>query len=257
MVRLLPGQERLIARLFDGAADTVVHSYLQGHMGRGWADDAVKPACGRVIGGDFCFFGGDAAAPGAAELVATAAADANKSWVISIPPDESWTALIKAHTARPVRVERYAIRRDVSFDRARLQGFVDALDPAYELRRIGGGLYKAALEQDFSRDFCSNFLSAEDYVKRGLGYCALLDGEMVAGASSYTVYDEGIEVEIGTRADHRRRGLALACGARLILACLDRGLYPAWDAANTDSVALAEKLGYRLDHPYEAYILSE
>ena len=63
----------------------------------------------------------------------------------------------------------------------------------------------------------------------------------------------GIEIEIDTKEECRRRGLALACGARLILECLDRGLYPSWDAANLDSVRLAEKLGYRFDRAYTAY----
>ena len=46
--------------------------------------------------------------------------------------------------------------------------------------------------------------------------------------------------------------MASACGARLILECLTRGIYPGWDAHDRRSLALAEKLGYRLDHPYTA-----
>ena len=82
---------------------------------------------------------------------------------------------------------------------------------------------------------------------------ALYNNELVSGASSYTSYEGGIEIEIDTRKDHRRRGLAYACGARLILECLDRGLYPSWDAQNLWSVALAEKLGYHFDHEYAAF----
>ena len=50
--------------------------------------------------------------------------------------------------------------------------------------------------------------------------------------------------------------LALSCGARLILDCLDRRLVPSWDAHNLPSVSLAEKLGYRLRAPYQAYLLN-
>ena len=32
--------------------------------------------------------------------------------------------------------------------------------------------------------------------------------------------------------------------------CLERGLYPSWDAATPISVALAEKLGYHFSHTY-------
>ena len=49
------------------------------------------------------------------------------------------------------------------------------------------------------------------------------------------------------------KGLAYACGAKLILECLEEGLYPSWDAQNKWSVALAEKLGYHFSHEYVAY----
>lgn len=42
------------------------------------------------------------------------------------------------------------------------------------------------------------------------------------------------------------------CGAKLILECLKRDLYPSWDAQNKSSVALAEKLGYHYSHTYTA-----
>ncbi len=93
------------------------------------------------------------------------------------------------------------------------------------------------------------FRDGADFVRCGLGVLALWDGVPVAGAASYTVYDGGIEIEIDTRPDLRRRGLALACGARLILDCLDRGLYPSWDAMTCAPWPLAEKLGYHLDRP--------
>ena len=56
-----------------------------------------------------------------------------------------------------------------------------------------------------------------------------------------------------TREDERRKGLAMACCASLILACLDRKLYPSWDAHNKGSLALAEKLGYHFDKEYPTY----
>lgn len=101
------------------------------------------------------------------------------------------------------------------------------------------------LAQGWSRDFCSCFDGPGDFVRRGLGVAALWEGVPVAGASSYIIYEGGIEIEIDTRPDHRRRGLAAVCGAALILMCLERGLYPSWDACDLRSVALAEKLGYR------------
>lgn len=106
---------------------------------------------------------------------------------------------------------------------------------------------------EWSQDLCGNFAGGSDFVRRGIGFAVLREGEPVSGAASYAVCDGAIEIEIDTRPDHRRLGLASACGARLILECLDRGIYPGWDAHNERSLSLAEKLGYRPDRPYTAY----
>ena len=79
------------------------------------------------------------------------------------------------------------------------------------------------------------------------------EGEPIAGASSYSSYMQGIEITIRTREEYQRQGLACICAARLILECMQRELYPSWDAANTKSVALSEKLGYHFDKEYVAY----
>lgn len=73
------------------------------------------------------------------------------------------------------------------------------------------------------------------------------------GASSYSAYLGGIEIEIDTKKEYRRKGLASVCGARLILECISRDLYPSWDAQNLWSAALAEKLGYHFGYEYDAY----
>ena len=93
------------------------------------------------------------------------------------------------------------------------------------------------------------------FKSRGRGAAVLVQGQLVAGASSYSVYHGGIEIEIDTKPEFRRKGLATACGARLILECLARGLYPSWDAHDLRSVMLAEKLGYHRDKPYPVYFL--
>ena len=90
------------------------------------------------------------------------------------------------------------------------------------------------------------------FCTHGLGVVVCKTGTVVSGASSYSRYDGGIEIEIDTRPDCRRQGLALVCGARLILECLKKNLYPSWDAQNKASVALAEKLGYHYCHTYPA-----
>lgn len=103
------------------------------------------------------------------------------------------------------------------------------------------------------RDWVSQYENYAAYREYGLGVVIAKGGEPVSGASSYSSYMGGIEIEIDTREDYRRKGLAYICGAKLILECLKRGWYPSWDAQNKWSVGLAEKLGYHLDCEYMAY----
>ena len=101
----------------------------------------------------------------------------------------------------------------------------------------------------------AQFPTEGDYARLGLGVAVVRQGELVAGASSYARYRTGIEIEVDTRPDCRRQGLATAASAALLLRCLDRGLYPSWDAHTPTSLALAEKLGYGFSHGYVAYEL--
>ena len=104
----------------------------------------------------------------------------------------------------------------------------------------------------WSADLVSQFSSYEKYHELGIGVVICKDNFIVSGASSYSRYQEGIEIEIDTKEEYRRKGLASVCGAKLILECLKRNLYPSWDAQNKASVALAEKLGYHYSHAYTA-----
>ena len=87
---------------------------------------------------------------------------------------------------------------------------------------------------------------------RKIGVVISKDGLIISGASSYSRYQNGIEIEIDTRKEYRRNGFACICAAKLILECLKRNLYPSWDAHNKASAALAEKLGYHYSHAYTA-----
>ena len=127
----------------------------------------------------------------------------------------------------------------------------------YQLKTIDSALYQQILTIDWAQDLCYNYPSYKDYQAQGLGVVALRCDEIVAGASFYISYPQGIEVQVDIRKDQRRQGLALACSAALILACLARGWYPSWDAHNEESLTLAEKLGYHLDKAYPVYVLGE
>lgn len=240
-----------IAGLFEGWDETMIWSCLQNCMGKAYGNRKEAPGSARIIIADFCFFAGKPDM----ELVKTRPKDRKPGFLIMVPQNEQWAETIErvwGLSAR--RVKRYAMKKEKDvFDLDYLEKLAAGVTDRVGLCLIDEEIYHKAMSMPWSMDLCSQFQGYEDYAKRGLGVAALAKGELVCGASSYTVYQEGIEIEIDTRSDWRRRGLAKACGAKLILECSKRGLYPSWDAQNPISAALAEKLGYHLEKEYAAY----
>lgn len=243
------GERERAAQLFDGWQETMIWSCLQGVMGSLYVDQTNNPSSAGVRLGDFCFLAGEPKR----EIVLRG--KDRQDFLIMVPQHFGWEAEIEScFGAQAKRVMRYAMKKgpDV-FDREKLRVFEGALSDEYVLKMMDESLFMQCREIAWCKDFVSQYTDFAQYEKYGLGAVVLKNGEIVSGASSYSGYIGGIEIEIDTREDYRRRGLAAACGAKLILECLRRGLYPSWDAHNLWSVALAKKLGYHFDYAYTAY----
>lgn len=237
--------------LFEGMEESLVWSCLEGTMGWVYGDDPQCPKAAMAMLGDFCFFAGRASR----ELVRFKPEECERDFMIMVPPNEAWAGCIEAcFGEKAKKVTRYAIKKEAHvWDLKRLCSIVAGLPEEYESKLLDEAVFAYARENHWASDWVSQFPDYESFRDKGLGFVILKDGIPVSGASSYSVYSKGIEIEIDTQPDYRRRGLAAVCGAGLILECEKRGLYPSWDAQNLWSVALAEKLGYRFDHEYTAY----
>ncbi len=238
------------APLFDGWEETLIWSCLQGVMGKIYADDAEHPASAIAVNGDFTFFAGKADI----SLVSCQSKQCTKQFMILVPQTEYWQeAILQYYDENAQLVSRYAIKKEPDiFDTDKLEKIAASLPTACKLSMIDQTLYETCRSQAWSADLVSQFPDPESFCTLGLGVVVCKNGVVVSGASSYSRYDGGIEIEIDTRPDCRRQGLALVCGAKLILECLKKNLYPSWDAQNKASVALAEKLGYHYSHTYPA-----
>jgi GNAT superfamily N-acetyltransferase len=240
-----------MAFLFKNWEDTMIYSCLQGIMGELYTDSLKIPESAMILLGDFCFLSGK---PSTA-LVSSAFELSGKDFLILVPRTPDWHGLITEYYGlNAKKCTRYAIKKEPDiFDRAHLEHIIATLPGGYELHRIDQQLFAICRKSEWCRDFVAQYPDYHTFEQYGLGIVALKNGELVSGASSYSSYLNGIEIEVDTLKDYRRKGLAAACAAKLILECLERGWYPSWDAQNPWSVALAEKLGYHFDHEYIVY----
>jgi GNAT superfamily N-acetyltransferase len=237
-----------VAGLFEGWEETLIYSCLQKVMGKIYVTDLESPKSAMAFVGCFAFYAGETNK----ELVS----NKPKGFIIMVPQNKAWEACIEECFPSAKKVTRYAIKKDTKFDKEYLISLVNELPGGYELRKIDERIYDMCLPDPVTRDFVSSFDSKEKFLEIGRGMVILKDDRIVAGASSYTRYREGIEIEVDTVEEERRKGLATIVCAALILRCLDEGLYPSWDAQNMNSVRLSEKLGYEFDHEYTAYEVS-
>ena len=244
-----------VAPLFANWPEMLIASALEGAMGGVWT---LEEAPGGALAecADFLFLAAQNIQTARSLLTAWKREHAGQ-YAILAARDPSLSALVPAVFAdEAVPTRRYAFHKGgEAFDRERLARFAASAPVGVELRPFDREACRLAMQAPWSRSFCEQFRDADDFRARGLGVAALCGGELVGGASSYVCFSGGIELQVETRKDMRRHGVALACCARLILTCLDRGLYPSWDAANLESVALAQRLGYRLAGPYDAWEL--
>lgn len=237
--------------LFKEWQETLIWSCLQNVMGHIYVNHSDNPTAAMALLGDFCFLAG---MPDR-ELTLYKPEWCVQDFMIMVPENDEWTKLIvDCYQEKAKRVTRYAIKkeRDI-FDKAYLQTVVDRLPDTYKIKMIEEQLFYQCKEIPWCRDWVSQYDNYALYQQYGLGVIILHNSEIVSGASSYSGYHGGIEIEIDTREDYRRKGLAFVAGAKLILECLKRNWYPSWDAQNKWSAALAEKLGYHYSHDYTAF----
>ena len=135
-----------------------------------------------------------------------------------------------------VKAQRYSIKKEVEFNRDKLNDMINELPRNFKLIKINEKLSDRIKKEKFIN-------ITDDYEKNGIGYCCMYENEIIGVASSNIFYKDGIEVNIKVKENYRRKGIATAMGAKLILDCLKENKKISWDAANMNSVSTSSKIG--------------
>ncbi|MED1410755.1 MULTISPECIES: GNAT family N-acetyltransferase [Bacillus] len=241
-----------LVSMFENIDSTIVLSYFQGHMGNAWVDNLESPTVAQITVGIFVFYAGNPNAEEAEELLYNL-----PDFTLAIVDSDEWKHRIETvHKGSIQKFQRFRFNKNPEdLDRVHIQKLLSTLPEEYEIKKIDKNIAKAPSFHELSEDFISQFDSSADFIDRGVGYAILHKGQVVSAATSFSIYDDGIEIEIASHPNHRRKGLATIVASALILDCLDRGKYPSWDGANSESVELAKKLGYTFKESYDTYFI--
>jgi len=237
-----------LARAFrhNPRVDYSLDCVIEGQMGQAVADDAEPPRAYRVSVGPFWYFAGDAESPGGQALVAEL-----PPYCLLMPSPPAW--IEAAQRACPlVTNTRYSFSTE-RLSEAHLTQLWAASPWCEQVAAADAALLARFAGRPDNCVDIGDFESPADFEARGLGFVALDGDRMMGAAYSSLVCSRGIEVSLYVDEPYRRRGVATAVSARLLLECLRQGLRPNWDAANEESCRLAQKLGFEPAGAYDAY----
>ena len=253
MIEIEKGDRKKLAGLFPGYTwNYLADAILEGNMGQATANDAEDPrvAVLQAPNLQLNIVGGDAGHPAAREYLE----QLPKHSALFIGA-AGWEELAQSiHGSKMIVMPRYAFTSE-ALDLEQLRDLASGVPDGYHPVQMDLELARRLGEEEsrFSEDHMVNFDSPDDFIARGFGFCLLHGDQIASVATTFAICRKGIEIQINTREEHQRKGLATAVAAHLILHSLEQGLDPNWDGANESSVGLATKLGYTPQGTYPMF----
>lgn len=232
-----------IKPLFNDIRFYMGNSVLDGVMGKAYVDNTINPQIAFLAVRSYCFISGNLSKEKLKDII-----DENFRNYILIPSDNLKSEIENIYEDSIIKRQRFSVKKEVKFNETKLKDMLNKIPDKFEMIKINKNLSDRIKKEDFIN-------ITDDYEKNGIGYCCMYNNEIIGVASSNIFYKDGIEVNIGVKENYRRRGIATAMAANLILECLRENKKISWDADNMNSVRLAQKLGFEYDSTYDIYIL--
>ena len=182
-----------------------------GHDGEVWAQG--EPAsCAAVVLGDFVSWRASRLGEDAQRLLSELPILDGRHDFIAIG-GEAWFALLKARFSPAARrITRWAFAHEDTFDRGRLAQMT-ALPEGWRKPCLSPSTTPRSWPPPGAEISAPSSPTRRIFAPGDMG-SPPASPERSLPASSYSVYPGGIEIEIDTRMDHRRKGLARALAAR-------------------------------------------
>ena len=258
MIELGREKRQTVWSICEESEEVLVRGAADGTVGRVWVPKLENSSYCLVLVGDYAYLVG-LPPKGSQALDLKGQLYECASHAYLIPQNERWADWLEEEFMGLLRkVSRYALKKEEHhFDIGVLKQYIHAVPREIRIKRMDSTIYRQARKHGWSHNLCMNFEDEEHFIQKGFGYAALKGKELVAGCSACGAGEGIVEVQVSTKKDYRRQGLALACSAAFLMECLEKNLIPNWSAVNLQSVGLAEKLGYVYDREYQVYQMKE
>ena len=252
--RWISNDQSAIRQLFDSfdKARVLIFPAIDQNRCELWVDSLESPTVAMWRLKILCALAGDSTSPSAHELVHKIE-PRQAVFVCS----EDWITLLKRSWGSKLGIEKRTRLSPDSLDIDHLRKFMETIPDDFTLERMDLDTVKS-LDKRVAMHIPLFFGDSESFYNTGVGFCIKHQGKVVSSASSFAPFTDAFEIEVHTNNDpiYRRKGLATAACAALMVYALERNLTPHWDAANEASVALALKLGYTNPEPWAAFYLN-
>ncbi len=250
MIKLNNNQMYKIEYLFNNIKFYMGKSVLDGLMGEAWVDNLENPTIAYLLVRQYCFISGDSKSILAKDVIGNLPKTCKR-----IIANSDWHNVIESTYSEFEKSKRYSLKKQIDvFDKEKLKEYSNSLSNEYEIKIIDKEVYEI-INQDNTDPL--DMKITDNYLDRGIGVCCFRGNEIVGICSSNIIYKHGIEINIRVKQEYKHKGIGTAMASKLILLCLEKGLYPSWDAANLNSLGLAQKLGYNFDSEYIIYKVNE
>lgn len=250
MIKLNNSQIDKIKYLFSDIKFYMGKSVLDGLMGEAYVDNIEDPEIAYLLVRQYCFINGNSESKLAKQVLNTLP----ETCKVIIANDD-WKNVIESTYKIFEKSKRYSLKKEKDiFNKQKLKQFSENLNDEYEVKTIDEKIYKLIKADDDDPKFMK---ITDDYMNKGIGVCCFKNDEIIGICSSNIIYKDGIEINIRVKEEYRNKGIGTAMASKLILMCLEKNIYPSWDAANLNSLGLAKKLGYNYDSEYNIYKINQ
>lgn len=233
----------------------LIDGILDGYHGAAFADSLTDPQVAQLILPPYTLFGGDPNHPFARRLIHNLPKH-TRTWIV--PETDVWQSLILSEHGVHLETRQRIDFSCKALNTNHLREIKTHISQGFEIKPVDLNLAQRIMsdtDHDGLGPKIVSFASPQDFIERGIGFCATLKNRIVCIALSFTRSHTGIDIQIYTQPRFRRRGLATSVAATLMIHCLENSIEPHWSAATPISATLAEKLGYVQEVAYTQFLI--